>query len=180
MRVTRKSDIRRALAGGVVAGLVGGAALSAFMTLPALATGNDPWGSVKLAGAPLLGTRALQSGFDGLAVAVGLVMHFAVSAAWGALFGILFAGAARTAVVTAGVVWGVVVWLAMFHVVLPALGMAALVAQVPRAVAVAQHVVYGLTTAVVFLPFRQRRTLVPGLRIELRRSVYRVTGTDAP
>src|SRR5262245_20971199 len=71
---------------GAVAGLVAGLVLALFLTAVNLARGVSLWIGFKAAGAPFLAERALQPGFDALAIVVGVASHLGVSAAWGALF----------------------------------------------------------------------------------------------
>src|SRR5262249_24957806 len=108
---------------GLWAGLFGGLVLSVLMTAIAVFERADPWIPAKLAAAPFLGDRALHTGFHALPVIVGVVSHFAVAAVWGALFGVLVAGLSDGLVVVSGIAWGVVVWLGMYEVLLPTLGL---------------------------------------------------------
>src|SRR5206468_1344331 len=110
----------------------------------------------KGAGAPFLGERAMQPGFDGAAVLVGVVSHFAVSIVWGALFALLFYGLSRAATVAAGFLWGFVVWIGMFYVVLPIVGLGDMPSHIPVANAIIEHVIFGIVVALAFLPFQVR------------------------
>ena len=80
----------RAAMGGMFAGIVGGVALTVFNVGMNLARGHDVWAGLKFAGMPLLGARAGSPGLDMLAIVIGLSAHFAVSIAWGLLFGLVF------------------------------------------------------------------------------------------
>ena len=154
MTVHNSRQAGRAAKGGLIAGLVGGLVLSVFMAVMNLIRGHDVWGGMKFAGVPVLGERALQPGFDGLAVAVGVFDHFAVSAVWGVLFGILFYGLSRNATYVAGIVWGIVVWIAMLYVVLPVLGFPA-GGTMPVAMSAFTHILFGVVTAAAFLPYQR-------------------------
>ena len=127
--------LRRTLGGGALAGLAAGL----VMVLGAGASGL-----LRSSMRPAL---------------VGLVVHFAIAAGWGALFGMLFYGLTRAATVATGLLWGLVVWLLMFYVVLPLAGMWQLVEDAPRGQVIVQHLVFGLTLSVAFLPFQ--RTIRP-------------------
>ena len=151
------SNRRRAVKGGIVAGLIGGAVLSVFMTIMNLASGQDIWVGMKIAGMPFLGERALQPGFDLGAVSVGVLSHVAVSMGWGLFFGLLFHGASRGATVVGGALWGIFVWLCMYYVVLPMVGLAELVQAAPIGMAVFEHVLFGLAVGLGFLPFQRRK-----------------------
>jgi hypothetical protein len=158
MQKTFESSSRwHAAKGGIIAGLIGGAVLSVFMLIMNLATAQDIWVGMKIAGEPFLGERAMQPGFDLGPVLVGVLSHFAVSLGWGLLFGVLFYGASRGATVALGAVWGVVVWLGMFYAVLPLVGLAELARAAPVGMAVFEHVLFGLAVGLGFLPFQRRR-----------------------
>ena len=153
---TRATErIGRSVGGGVVAGLIAGLVLSLFMVVMNVLKGQDVWLVMKGAGLPFLGERAAQPGFDALAVVVGVLCHFAVSAVWGALFGLLFYGATKGATVAWGAAWGIVVWLGMYYVVGPFVGVPDLPKHVPVATAIAQHVLFGVVVGLGFLPFQR-------------------------
>ncbi len=148
---------RQAWQGGTVAGLIGGVVLSVYMMAMQIAKGDDIWAVAKMAGVPFLGEAALRPGFEAGPVFVGILSHFAVSVAWGVLFGVLFYGFTRAATLVLGTVWGAIVWLGMFHVILPLAGAGEMAASTPVGVAVFEHVLFGLGVAVGFLPFQQQR-----------------------
>jgi hypothetical protein len=144
----------RGAMGGVAAGLIAGAWLSIIMLLVNIAKNQDVWVGMKMAAMPFLGERATQPGFDLGPVALGLLSHFAVSAIWGLLFGVLFYGLSKGATVAVGALWGVVVWIGMYYVVLPVVGLASLARSVPIGMAVANHVLFGVLVGLAFLPFQ--------------------------
>ncbi|MFZ5470658.1 MAG: DUF6789 family protein [Myxococcota bacterium] len=156
-------DRVRGAGAGAIGGLVGGVVLWAFLLFATALRGQDVWMVFKGAATPLLGERAGEPGFDFLAVFLGAGVHFLVSVGWGALFGIFFAGLTRGATLAAGVLWGVVVWLVMFYVVLPLVGMGQVSRQVPIGFAVLEHVLFGVVVALVFVPFQRtlRRQVPP-------------------
>lgn len=151
-RYAQEGDFARALGGGVVAGIVGGIVLSLIMAGMALASGGELWPALKGAGAPFLGERAFQPGFDPLAIVVGLSAHFAVSIFWGALFGALFFGLERPLTVLVGGIWGLVVWVGMHYVALPILGLGG--GERNESVVALTHVIFGLAIGIAFLPFQ--------------------------
>src|SRR5262249_32782517 len=166
---------------GLIAGLIGGIILSLFNVATSLAEGADIWLGAKLAGAPFLGERAMQPGGDLLAIVVGGPSHFGVSMAWGALFGVFFGGMSAGATITAGLVWGFVVWLVMYYTLLPLLGLAQIANSVPIGQAIFEHVLFGVSVAVAFCEIQAPRpeeeeALSP--RIVIRRDERRPTGTD--
>lgn len=154
-------DWNRVVGGGIVAGLVGGVALGAILAAGSLATGQDVWMSMKGAGAPFLGGRALSPGFDAVAVLVGFVAHLAVSVAWAVPFALLADGLSKGATILAGALWGIVVWIGMHYAVLPALGLAEMARSAPPALSALLHVVFGFIVALGYLPFQHPRRARP-------------------
>jgi hypothetical protein len=177
MTATRKEELRAAVAGGVIAGLVGGLVLSLFMVAMSVAQGADIWMGAKVAGAPVMGERMMQPGFDLPAVLVGVISHLGVSIAWGVLFGILFFGLSDAETMAGGVAWGVVVWLAMFYVILPLLGLSQIAASVTVARAIFEHLLFGVSVAMAFLPFQPSARLSPAIEKRRMREEQRPTGT---
>ena len=147
----------RAVGGGIVAGIVGGLVIKIIGVLMTASAGGDVWVALKASAAPFLGARAMQPGPDALAVFFGLVSHFAVSIVWGVLFGVLFFGVSRGATVLLGALWGIVVWLGMYYVVLPLIGMSAIARGAPLGPAIFLHIVFGLFVGLGFLPYQRRR-----------------------
>lgn len=158
---TRMQEARGdGLRGGLIAGVIAGAALLLYAALTCLVAGYDPWLCVKVAAAPLLGARVLMPGFDALAVGFGLIDHFAVAGLWGMLFGAFFFGISLHGTIAVGALWGALVWLAMFYVVLPLFGVGQLAGIVPAGAAAFQHVLFGLALALGFLPVQRVRRSV--------------------
>ena len=63
----------------------------------------------------------------------------------------------RVATVLAGALWGIVVWLAMFYVVLPVAGAGVVARGAPIGGAVTGHLIFGLALGIGFLPFQRRQ-----------------------
>jgi hypothetical protein len=161
MAATNGREVKSALAGGAAAGAIAGAVLTAFMFVMALVKGLDPWQTaLKGAGAPFLGDAARQPGFDLVPVLVGALCHFAVSIGWGLLFGVLAYGLSKPMTMLAGVAWGIVVWLGMFYVVLPLVGLGDMPRQASLVTAIVYHVVFGVALGAGFLPFQRRKHAV--------------------
>jgi hypothetical protein len=141
----------------LVGGAEGGAAASLAMALVwmALDRGRTDGGArpMELVATALLGQRALDGGL--VAFAVGLVLHLAVGAAWGALFSRLVPRATTgPAAALLGASFSLIVFFVMGFVVVPAV--APLVASMlhPGSYLVA-HLAYGLSLGIV-VPLRRR------------------------
>ena len=156
--MANRVETKRALGGGVAAGVIAGLVLALFMVLMTVAGGGDPWLVFKGASAPFLGERATAPGFDFAAVMMGGLIHLAISAFWGALFGLLFYGFSQGATLGFGILWGFVVWIGMYYVALPLAGLGAVARETPIVMAILNHVVFGLSTALAFLPFQREST----------------------
>jgi hypothetical protein len=145
---------RQTLRGGTIAGVIGGAVLAAFMLLVNAAQGQNVWVGTKVAAYPFLRDRVMAPGFDFGPVLLGLISHFVVSAAWGLLFALVAYGMSRRGTVAFGALWGLVVWIGMFYVVLPLVGAGALVRGAPVGLAIVEHVIFGLAVGIGFLPYQ--------------------------
>lgn len=154
-------DWNRVVGGGIAAGLIGGVVLGLVLAAGSLAMGQDVWMSMKGAGAPFLGGRALAPGFDALAVFVGVVAHLAVSVAWAVPFVLLADGLSRGATVVSGALWGIVVWIGMHYAVLPMLGLSQMANSAPPTLSALLHVFFGFVVALGYLPFQHPRRARP-------------------
>ena len=152
-------ESRRALIRGAVAGVTAGLILTLMMTVMSAAGGKDVWYGIKGAAAPFFGDRAMQPGFDLMPALVGLVSHLVISAGWGALFAVLIEGANRTVTTIAGVLWGFVVWIGMYYIVLPIVGLSSMQNDAPVGRAIAFHLIFSvaLTAAYLLYPVVFRR-----------------------
>lgn len=150
-------DNERVLLGALVAGILGGLALAVFMALINIASGHDLWLVMKGPAAPFIGARATVPGFDGWAIGLGLVCHFGVSIAWAIPFVLLVDGLTRSATVIGGIFWGVLVWVAMFYIVLPIIGLWRIARGAPVGIAILEHVTYGVFLGLGYLPFQRTR-----------------------
>jgi hypothetical protein len=162
-------ELRHALKGGAIAGAIAGAVLTAMMTVMSYAGGKDIWYGMKGAAAPFLGDRAMMPGFDAPAVLLGLVDHLAVSVIWGVLFSLVAYGLPKLGTVLLGALWGIPVWLGMYYVVLPAVGLGAMVHDAPMGRAIMFHVIFGAALGLAFVPF-QRTTVAQRPRYTTRAS----------
>ena len=144
-----------ALWGGTVAGILGGLAVIGFTAIADYARGRDLWAGLKLAAYPFLRDRAMAPGFEVGALLQGITAHLGVSVIWGVLFGLFAYGMSRSATVSFGVIWGILVWIGMFYFVLPLASSSMLTRGMPAAIAVGQHLVFGLFTGLGFLPYQR-------------------------
>lgn len=147
------TDAKYAVMGGAVAGIAAGALLTATMTVMSAVTGHDIWSEMKGAAAPILGAEAIGPGFSFLPVMVGLASHLLVSMLWGIGFGFLAYHLDRRTTLVAGGLYGVLAWLGISYLVLPAVGLSAIVSEAPTLRSVVYHVFFGLSMAVALLAF---------------------------
>jgi hypothetical protein len=146
-------EARHAAIRGVCAGLAAGVVLTLMMVGMSAAGGKDVWYAIKGAAAPFLGERAMQPGFDLPAVALGLVDHLAISAIWGVFFALLIFGASRMATAVAGTLWGFVVWIGMYYVALPVVGLSSMQHDAPVGRAIGFHLFFSIAMTTAFLLF---------------------------
>ncbi|WP_394844205.1 hypothetical protein LZC95_45025 [Pendulispora brunnea] len=156
-----KEDWNRIFKGGVAAGVFGGIVVALFGVVANVLEGRDFWAAFKGAGAPFLGERAMQPGFDSTAVIVGVLSHMAVSIAWAIPFAMLVYGLSRGATLVSSVLWGFIVWVGMYYVVLPMVGLQQIAASVPVGMAIVEHVIFAVAVAVGFLPYQRLKMVLP-------------------
>ena len=154
MAVHNQRQTMRALEGGVIAGLVAGAALAVLLAVMNAIQGRDVLRGLKFPGVPLLGLRALEPGFDHVAIVVGQVCHLGVSMFWGVTFALLFFGLSKGMTLLAGAFWGIVSWIVMLYAVMPTIGFPA-GGRGSVLVAIIEHVVFGVILGAAFLPFQR-------------------------
>jgi uncharacterized membrane protein YagU involved in acid resistance len=144
--------------GGVLAGLAGGVAMAIVAALLAAWMGQDIWHEPKRIAAIVYGPAAFaQAGFELGPVLVGTLIHLLVSALLGALFGIvtrrwLHMTSDFGAPVLAGLIYGMLIWLVAYFVVLPLLNPALLDIYAPAFII--QHVVYGVVMGLCYMLLR--------------------------
>jgi hypothetical protein len=155
MPVHNQLQARSAVLGGVIAGAIAGLALLPLNVIGAFLRGQSALASLKFPGAWLLGERAMRPDFDFIALYVGLGTHYAVAIAWGVAFALLFYGLGRAMTVVAGLGWGIVVWAAMFYLVLPVAGLGDAARSAPVLPSLLQHLFFGAVLALGFLPFQR-------------------------
>ena len=116
---------------GVVGGVIAGVIFALFeMAVAVLLMGSMSafWMPLRMIGAIVLGKEALeQSSSIAAATLAGIVVHMALSAAFGAIFALILWGVpalARSAVVLIGAasIYGLLLWLGNFYVIAPLAG----------------------------------------------------------
>ena len=109
-------NIGRAVTAGLVAGLV---FLIAEMVLVPTMGGGALWGPPRMMSAIALGEGVLPppATFNAAVVAVGMLVHFALSAVLGVIFALIAArlSLGRGALIALGAVFGLVVYVVNFH-----------------------------------------------------------------
>jgi hypothetical protein len=159
--MSKKHEWRRVIPGGIFAGVVGAAAMVAVVAVISVLHDHDVWASLKAAAAPLLGPRATQPGLDTFALLTAFVIHVAVAVGWGVLFAAFLDGQPRLTTALAGPVFGLIVWIAMFYLVLPIFGLGAMARHTPPVSSMIEHAFFGLGVAAGFMPFQ--RPITPKL-----------------
>src|SRR5205814_10437997 len=139
-----RQELARVSGGGVVAGLVAGLFIVVMMLVTMALKGQNLWPAFKGASAPFFHQRAMQPGVDAGPVLVGAFFHFLISAGWGWLFAVVCYGLSRPMTMLAGALWGLVVWLGMYYVVLPLVRLGSMARSVPVGMAIMEHVIFGL------------------------------------
>jgi hypothetical protein len=140
----------KSMRSGAFAGLIAGLVTALFGLVRGALAGDDLWGLTKMPAIPFLGDLARRPGFDLVPLLAGGAIHLAVSAGWGLLFGLVARGHRVATTIGLGALWGVVVWLVMFHVVLPIAGADGVEGTL------GEHVVFGVVLALAYLPFQPR------------------------
>jgi len=144
--------------GGAIAGLAGGVAMAVVAALLSASMGQDIWHESKRIAVIVYGPAALAvSGFDPGPVLVGTLIHLLVSALLGALFGIvtrrwLHLTSDFGTPVMAGLVYGLLIWMVAYFLVLPVLNPALLEVYAPAFII--QHVAYGVVLGLVYMRLR--------------------------
>jgi len=154
---------KHAAKGGITAGVVGGLAIAAFMFATNLVMHQDFWVAFKLPAMPFIGERALEPGFAAGPLLIGFIVHMLISAAWGIIFGEIFYGFRPASTIALGVPFGLAVWVIMFYVVMPLAGMGRISRTAAIGPAIVEHVIFGVSVSLAYLPFQRLKTSTPKL-----------------
>lgn len=156
LRGATRSD--RILA-GTLAGLVAGVVMKVLAGILAGAAGAGFFAPLELIAATFL-DGALPRGAN--AILLGLVLHLAVSALWGAIFGTLLPPTASTGAAGAfGGLYGLGVFLIMTYLVLPWAN-PLMYTTVDRGTLLLEHAVFGVTLALTVPLARRLGQPAPG------------------
>ncbi|HWQ13452.1 MAG TPA: hypothetical protein VNL77_11665 [Roseiflexaceae bacterium] len=149
---------RSVAAAGVIAGLVGGLAMAVVGALLALATQVDIWFMPKAIAAVVMGRAAVANpGFDAAPVVVGTLIHFVVSALLGVIYALLMSRVLRVtteygAPVVGGLVYGALIWLVAYFIVVPLIN--PMLQEVYQPSFIIQNLVYGTVTGIAYMMAR--------------------------
>lgn len=128
---------------GVIGGLLGGLLMAVFAMSTSLLRAHGMWMPVKLIGGVVLGFRAInRAGFDVAPIVSGVVIHMMVSAALGALFGLLSARLPSVTLVLYGVVYALIIWFLALFFILPIVD-PLMVNRTNPALFAISHIIYG-------------------------------------
>jgi hypothetical protein len=149
-----KRHLNTALIGGMLAGLAGALAMSLLAIVGSALSGHAWYAPLELAGSVATATTArFDAGVQVWAAIAGVATHFAVGAAWGALFGAVVAVSAYHLLPDEGfwygALYGVFVWAIDLFVLLPRFDPAAAHA-VPLWFGALTHVGYGAVLGLLF------------------------------
>lgn len=141
-----RDDLATVLKHGAIAGLIGGVVLLGAIFAFSGGAYVSAWLGPQGAGAWLR-----HGGREDGGRVLGLLSHFLVAVPWGMIFGLVARGFKRDNAIAAGALFGLVVWITMYWVVLPLLGLSKLmIGQAPAGISILEHVLFGLTMGVVF------------------------------
>lgn len=143
--------------GGAVAGLVGGLAMAVVAAIISASIGGDIWLESKQIAAMVYGPSAASvPGFTG-AVVVGTLIHFLFSALFGSVYSLIVRRLLKlpsdfgTPVLT-GLIYGMMLWMLAYFMVLPAMDLALLQTYAPTFII--QHLIYGMVMGLVYSVLR--------------------------
>jgi hypothetical protein len=153
----------RAAMSGVLAGLIGAACMSMIAVLGAAIAGRGWYTPLELVGGLATGSPArLEAGLQVQTALAGLVLHFAIGAVWGLLFGVLVGYLMDDILPNEGIwlgaFYGVLVWAIDVFVLMPRIDPAASRA-IPLWFGAFVHLSYGGVVGLTFHRFRARPAL---------------------
>jgi hypothetical protein len=153
----------RAALGGFLAGLAGAACMGVVAVLGAAIAGKGWYFPLELAGGLATGSTArFDAGLQWGVAAVGAILHVALAAGWGALFGILvgyFVGSLVSSEgIWMGTFFGIIVWVIDLFTLMPRVDPAAARA-IPLWFGALAHLGYGAVLGVTFPRFSRAQPI---------------------
>jgi hypothetical protein len=163
-----------AIASGILAGIVGAASMSVLAVVGAAVAGKGWYAPFELAGGLATGSTArFDAGLQPAAALAGVLLHFVIGAAWGAIFGFLVGYLMEDILpkegVWLGASFGIVVWVVDLFTLMPRIDPSAARA-IPLWFGALTHLGYGSVLGVLFHRFyarfetRMRKPAGPGLQ----------------
>jgi hypothetical protein len=156
---------RQYVIGGIIAGLVGGLAMTAYTMIAELTAGHSMFTPSYMVGAPIVGMGAMERGMSGGAfhfepvpAMVGMVVHFLWAAFWGLVFGVVLwiTRVSGWPGFGLGIVYAYAVGAIMSLLVMPAVGLKPMW-EMPGPIFFAlDHLAYGLPLGIWALAFAPR------------------------
>jgi len=148
-------NLKAAVGAGLLAGLV---FLMMEMIMVPLFLGGSPWGPPRMIGAMALGAEVLPppATFDLGVVMVAMMIHFAMSAAYGVVVAVLIARIGAVPALAIGAGLGLALYLVNFYVV-PSLGLFEWFAMARNWVSIVAHMAFGLLAALFYEKLAARR-----------------------
>jgi len=149
---------RRIEVAGAIAGIIGGAAMAIVGAVLAFAMNTSIWLTPERIAAFVLGPGAAATPeFDAVPVLVGTLIHFILSAIFGIIFALLVSRGLRVtteygAPVVAGLVYGGLIWLVAYFIILPILNPLLLEVYAPSFIM--QNLVYGTVLGLAYMLVR--------------------------
>jgi hypothetical protein len=140
--------------GGAIAGLIGGLAMAIVGAIISASLGGDIWLEAKQIAAVVYGpATTAQAGFAVGPVLIGTLLHLLISTALGALFGIVTRRIFHLTsefgtLLMAGLIYGMLIWLGGYFVVLPLIN--PLLRETYAPAFIVQHLVYGAVTGLIY------------------------------
>lgn len=155
IRMTTMSWMLRALEAGVSAGIIAGAAMPIIALLLALIGGGSPWAPPRAILGMFFGVEHAGEGFDFVTVALGSLIHVALSGVFGVFYGVAVGLTGRAPSLlgrlTSGLLWGIGRWVSNTFVIAPLLPAGDLIGEsMPATVWFIDHLLYGTVLALVY------------------------------
>ncbi|HEU4322304.1 MAG TPA: DUF6789 family protein [Roseiflexaceae bacterium] len=177
--------------GGALAGLAGGAAMAVVAAIISASIGGDIWLEAKQIATMVYGPEAATaSGFVAGPVIAGTLIHFLFSMLFGSFYSLLTRRLLQLPTdfgtpILSGLIYGMMVWMLAYFVVLPVMDSALMQTYAPAFIV--QHLVYGVVLGLVYAALRPQpyverywRAEVPAVRpIENTYSLTFTNGRDS-